>query len=177
MADAETAWAEAVAANDAQEVLLVTLELHHPAFIEEGQPSAVRAVADTVDHDLKLEDGAPLNGGQRVLFKAIPFAVDEPQIGSIAPEVTIRMDNVSREIAPFLEAAVSHNEPITVIMRGYLSSDPDTVAHGPFQLNLRQVTRRNAVIEGTMTIARTQDARFLRRIYDMDGFPALLGVS
>lgn len=138
------AWAEAAVTAPKNEVMLPTVEFHHPAFVENGSPTAIRAVRNTEDLVLRLEAEAPLSGGQDVLFRAIPFEIDYPRIGQLGAESTITLDNVNREVAKYLSAAVTMNQTVKVIFRGYLASDPTTVGQGPYTLELRNVTRRSS---------------------------------
>jgi len=174
---ATQAWAEAAASTPKDEVMLITIELIHPVFVENGAPAPIRAVRNTVDMNFKLEAGAPVGSGQTVLFKAIPFEIDYPRIGALGAEATIRIDNVNREASRYLGEAVKLNTPIQAIFRGYLSSDPNTVGQGPYRLILRNVKRTARQLEGQLSIARPQNMRVMREVYDMVRFPSLLAVS
>ncbi len=174
---ATQAWAEAAAAAPKDEVMLITIELIHPTFVENGAPAPIRAVRNTVDMNFRLEAGAPVGGGQTVLFKAIPFEIDYPRIGQLGAEATIRLDNVNREASRYLAEAVKMNQPIEAIFRGYLASDPNTVGQGPYKLILRSVKRTARQLEGQLAIAKPQNQRVLREVYDMVRFPSLLAVS
>lgn len=62
---------EAYASADSEIIILHTLELRHPAFVDEnGLPTAIRVVRDNVNHICRLEESAPLNAGQDVEFVA-----------------------------------------------------------------------------------------------------------
>jgi hypothetical protein len=171
------AWAEATASTPKDEVMLVTIELLHSTFVENGAPAPVRAVRDTADLVARLEEGAPFGGGGMATFRAIWFEIDYPRIGQLGAECRIRIDNVSRVLGPALEAAAKLNEPVRAIFRGYLASDPQTVGQGPYNLVLRQVTRRNGSVEGSLSIAQPRNLRVMREVYDMVRFPSLLQVS
>lgn len=171
---ATQAWEEAAATVDATEVLLPTLEIIHSVFVENGQPHPIRAVRNTEDLILRLDEGAPLDAGEAVTFRAIPFGIDYPRIGKLGVEAPIWIDNVNREVARYLEPATKLNESVVVIFRGYLLSDPDTVGHGPFRLLLRNVKRKGARLEGTLTIADPTKLRVMREIFDQARFPALM---
>lgn len=166
-------WAEAAATADAAHVSLVTLEIHHSQFIEDGQPAPIRAVMNTEDMIFRLDEEAPLNAGERVLFRAIPFGIDYPRIGKMSVEAPIWIDNVNREVARYLEPATKVNESVKVIFRGYLSSYPDTVGHGPFRLLLRNVKRKGSRLTGTLTMADPTKLQVMREVYDTQRFPAL----
>jgi len=174
---ATQAWAEAAASAPKDEVMLITIELIHPVFVEGGAPAPIRAVRNTEDMNFQLEDSAPVGGGQTVLFKAIPFEIDYPRIGNLGAEATIRLDNINREASRYLEEAVKLNTPIQAIFRGYLASDPNTVGQGPYRLILRSVKRTARQLEGQLAIARPQNMRVMREVYDLLRFPSLLQVS
>jgi hypothetical protein len=174
---ATQAWAEAAASAPKEEVMLIAIELIHPTFVENGAPAPIRAVRNTVDVSFRLEDGAPVGGGTVVPFKAIPFEIDYPRIGHLGAEATIRLDNVNREASRYLHEAVKMNTPIQAIFRGYLASDPNMVGQGPYKLILRAVKRKGGILEGQLAIARPQNMRVMREVYDMVRFPSLLQVS
>jgi hypothetical protein len=157
--------------------MLITIELIHPTFVENGAPAPIRAVRNTVDMNFRLEAGAPVGGGQTVLFKAIPFEIDYPRIGQLGAQSTIRLDNVNREASKYLPEAAKINTEITAIFRGYLASDPEVVGQGPYKLRLLNVKRKGHLLEGQLSIARPQNLRVLREVYDMVRFPSLLAVS
>ncbi|WP_156520842.1 DUF1833 family protein, partial [Magnetospirillum moscoviense] len=59
---------EAYAACPADVVILHTLEIWHPTFLDgEGNPAPIRVVRDHADLTARLEAAAPRHGGQRVI--------------------------------------------------------------------------------------------------------------
>jgi hypothetical protein len=168
------AWAEATATVNTKERILITLEISHSVMVENGQPAPVRAVLNNEDIELRLEETAPLNAGERVTFQAVPFGVDFPRIGKLGAECSIWIDNVNREVARYLEPASKLNESVVVIFRGYLLSDTNTVGHGPFRLLLRNVKRKGSKLEGSLTIADPTRLRVMREIFDNERFAALM---
>ncbi|WP_018261882.1 DUF1833 family protein [Methylobacterium sp. WSM2598] len=171
------AWEEAAATVDAHQRILPTLEFLHSTFVENGAPAPIRAVQNTEDMAFTLEAEAPLNSGETVTFKGIPFGVEYPRIDKLGVEAPIWLDNVNREVGRFLEPAARLNEPVVCIFRGYLLSDPTTVGHGPFRLQLRSVRRRGARLEGSLVISDPTKLRVMREIYDQIRFPALMVVA
>ncbi len=171
---ATRAWEEAAATVDVTERMLVTLEFVHSVFTENGAPAPIRAVMNTEDMRFRLDGNAPLNAGELVTFKAIPFGIEYPSIGQLGAEAGIWIDNVNREVGRYLQPATALNESVRVIFRGYLKSDPDTVGHGPYQLLLRNVKRKASRLEGTLTIADPTRLRVMREVYDQARFPALM---
>lgn len=172
------AWAEAQAAVPANIVELYTLELIHPAFLDSGGlPTSVRAVRDTQPHDLLLEGSAPLNPGETVTFTALPFEMPWPeQSEGQAPELTIKIDGVGRELMPWLDVAVTMQAPVTVILRVYLF---DTVAGTkvagitPMRFPLRRVTVNETYVEGSASPADLANLRAMRLVYDLKNYAGL----
>lgn len=172
------AWAEQQATPRADVVELWSVELFHPAFVDElMNGTSIRCVSDNQDQMLPLEDSALRDPGQTVLFKAVPFEVPWPdaQEGQ-TPQVRIRIDNVGRELAPYLDAAVLVNAPVTIIFRCHLWSNGGAsivAAINPVTLVLRQVTVSEQFVEGTASPADLANLQFLRVIYDVQNYPAL----
>ena len=127
----EQAIREAYASAPADTVILHTLELRHPAFVDDdGRPTAVRVVRDHVDLTARLEAGAPLDGGETVRFVALSFDLELPPVDTApVPEIAVTLDNVSREIVRHLDAAAEEqkrSEPraSSTIRRTTKSGDP-----------------------------------------------------
>ena len=116
---------EAYAHAPSDAIILHTLELRHPDFRDEaGTPVAIRVVRDQVDLTARLEADAPLNAGQLVTFIAMGFELDLPPVDTMpVPEITVTLDNVSREIVRHLDAAAESQSVIEVTYRPYLSTD------------------------------------------------------
>ena len=121
----EQAIREAYASAPADTVILHTLELRHPAFADDdGRPTAVRVVRDHADLTARLEAGAPLDAGETVRFVALAFELELPPVDTApVPEISVTLDNVSREIVRHLDAAATSLERIEVTYRPYLSTD------------------------------------------------------
>ena len=116
---------EAYASAPSEQIILHTLELRHPAFVDDaGLPVAIRVVRDTADLWARLESQAPLQAGERVQFVAMGFELDLPPVDTMpVPEITVTLDNVSREIVRHLDAAAESQSVIEVTYRPYLSTD------------------------------------------------------
>ena len=172
------AWEEAQAAVPANIVELACIELIHPSFLDaNGQQTSIRAVNDTQDQIFLLEASAPLNPSTSVTFTAIPFQVPWPEIqeGQV-PELSIKVDNIGQELAPYLDAAVRVSAPITLIFRVYLydqNTELSTQGIDPITFQLRQVTISESYVEGKASPADLANLQFLRVIYDVLHYPAL----
>ena len=116
---------EAYAAAPSDVVILHTLELRHPAFEDdEGNPTSIRVVRDHVDLTARLEASAPLDAGEMVTFVAMAFDLSLPPVDvAPVPEITVTIDNVSREIVRHLDAAATSQDKIEITYRPYLSTD------------------------------------------------------
>lgn len=175
-------WSEeyeiAIAANDKTVVALETIELHHSAIVENGRRGAVRAVNDTQDHIFRLEQDAPLDGGQDVEFTAIPFTWGHPSVAEgQAPQADLRVDNVERELEPYLDQIETSFEPIIVIYRVYLSNRGTVVDKGPFRFVLKEIATDNGSVSGKVEIASPQNLKFGTRVYSADEFASLIQTS
>lgn len=160
-------------ASATSDVVLTTIELRHPAFVEEGEPVALRFVADGVDHDLLLEADAPMNGGETVPFIAMPFGFMPPssEEGQV-PVVSFWIDNVSSEIHRHLRAAVLVRSPLVATWREYVVG-----LDGP-QQRVDGIELAQVKVTGTRATADARlndwpDRLFPGRIYTRDAFPTL----
>ena len=115
---------EAYASAPSDVILLHTLELRHPSFMDDaGNQTAIRVVRDNINHVCRLEESAPLDGGQEVEFVAMAFDLELPPVETIpVPEITLTLDNVSTEIIQYLDQASNElscpqmNPPITLVI-------------------------------------------------------------
>jgi Domain of unknown function (DUF1833) len=169
--------AEAYASADLDEVILDTLELRHPAFVDdEGNPTAVRLVVSFQNYSLRLENNAPQDGGQYVTFTACPFTFQLPEFGDgTVPQLQIKIDNVSREITKYLEEASTQLTPIGVTYRPYLASDPtQPQMDPPFSFTLSKVTVDVFQATGTATTNDVNNWPFPYTQYTPTRFPGLV---
>ena len=129
----EQAIREAYASASSDTVILHTLELRHPAFVDDdGKPTAVRVVRDHVDLTARLEADASLDAAEMVRFVALGFELELPPVDTApVPEIAVTLDNVSREIVRHLDAAATSLERIEVTYRPYLSTDLEGPQMGP----------------------------------------------
>lgn len=154
------------------DVILETIELRHPAFQEEGQPIALRFVADGVDHDLLLEADAVMNPGEVVTFTAMPFGFDPPsdEEGAV-PQIKFWVDNVSSDVHRHLQDAVLIRSPVLVTWREYVvgQSGPQQRVDG---IELRSVKVTNLRATATAQPSNWSD-RLFGKVYDRASFPTL----
>ena len=142
---------EAYASAPSESIILHTLELRHPSFIDDnGGLTAVRVARDNQDLTARLEPTAPLNPGERVTFIAMGFELELPPINTApVPEITITLDNVTREIVKHLEAASTSQSKIEITYRPYLSDDLEgPQMDPPFTLVLTEVSATATCVTG-----------------------------
>lgn len=158
----DAALEEAYASAPADEFVLQTLEIQHPAFVDPdgGADSLRAAVNDKRAWDLKLEADAPMFAGATKTFEPIAVEVvgpeqDEASLG----QMRLKIDNVPQIYMRHLTAAATMSTPIRVIYREYLlNHDPDTgiwsvaSADGPAYrvagLTMKAVDATMLVLEG-----------------------------
>lgn len=166
--------AYASAPNDV--IIFHTLEVRHPDFKDEaGQSVAIRVVRDQVDLFARLEDLAPLDAGQQVRFVAMGFELDLPPVDiAPVPEISISLDNVTREIVEHLDAASISEYPIEITYRPYLSCDLEGPQMDP-PITL-VITEVEADVQRVVAKARMVDIgskTFPSRLYTAIDFPGL----
>lgn len=166
------ALAEAYASAPVDDVILHTIELHHPAFAV-----PIRVVRDRVGLDARLEATAPRDAGTVVTFVAYAFDLMPPdQTTTGAPHCVLEIDNVSREILVQVRAAVGTSEKIEVIYRAYLASSAldGPEIDPPLRMELKSVSATPLRIRATAGFPDLLGQAFPRLTYDLDQFPGLL---
>lgn len=173
MSAGNEAWSEAIASCPPNVRTYVTLEVQHPSFAEPAR--IVAGVGDNMEFG--IEDGAAYNAGETVLFIAFPVEVDYPEVREGQPPSSkVKIDNVNRELAPKIRAAVGVRAYLKVIYREYLSSDLTEPAYGPVEFLLKNVQMVGASLTGTAMVAMLLNKRFPRRDknYNVQDYPSLL---
>lgn len=114
------ALAEARVYATADDPELLTLALYHSAF-----KAPVYVVCDYQDLVATIEADAPADAGLTVRFKALPLRVTLPEETDTnrSPTAQIELDNVMRQLSPYLRLAAASREPVVLIARTYLASD------------------------------------------------------
>jgi hypothetical protein len=178
MADPWTAAFEEAEASVPPSVdVYATLEFQHASFLDENdQPMAIRVVAETPDDQLfTIEDGAALNGGEEVSFKAIHFFADLPEVAEgQMPEVRITIDDAARELVPLMEAAIQIKASLVCLFRQYRSDDRAEPCYGPVSFVMRRVKVKGATVSGLAKLDDLGNAKFPRGVYTVAEFRGLL---
>jgi hypothetical protein len=167
---------EAYAAAPADMVILHTLELRHPSFLDDqGQPTAIRVVRDHTDLMARLEVGAPVDGGSIVRFVAMGFELELPPVDTApVPEIAVTLDNVSREIVRHLDAASTSQDKIKLTYRPYLSTDLEgPQMDPPITLILTEVEADVFRITGRARMLDIGNKAFPAENYTAKRFPGL----
>ena len=168
--------AEAMASAPADQVILDTIELYHPAFTDELQlPTAIRLVKDYKDYSLRLEADAILDAGTYVQFLACSFDVVLPEVAEENnPTLQLSVGNVSREITAQMEKTRNSLIPIKVTYRPYLASDPTgPQLDPPIVMELSNVDIDVFVATGTCSLTDIHNKAFPSAKYTTDRFPGL----
>ncbi|AEE68512.1 Domain of uncharacterised function (DUF1833) [Bordetella pertussis] len=172
----EKALKEAYASAPQDRVVFDTLELRHPAFVDEhGERTAVRVVLGYEDIYARLEAEAPLDGGKEVLFQAGAFRLRLPgfEEGQV-PSLLITIDGASEKIVDHVEAAVQSRYPIYATYRPYVSTDLSRPQmNPPITMELNKVTVTGASVSGTATLADVHNWAFPHQRYMRERFPGL----
>lgn len=146
------------------EQAVITLEFRHPSFPAAEIP---RVVHDNADLEARLETG------EFVTFLAAAFHAVGPAAGENRwPKIEVSVDGVSGQLEPYLELALSAQEPVEVILREYVRSwagdGPARVIRG---LELDRTTVGDLRVSGTAGYFGF-DKRY-GRIYDPRLYPGL----
>lgn len=168
---------EALTHADTSAVILTTLELRNPNFRDAaGNPTAIRVVRDHAALTATLEADAPLNPGAAVEFQAIPFEFTRPseRDGGAPPEITLALDNVSREVMRHVMQTLGTLDTTSVTLRDYLSSDTSAPhTDPPLTLELTAVTASVERVDAKATLGNLANSRFPADRYDAARYPGL----
>jgi hypothetical protein len=161
---------EAIASAPPDQIILPTLELQHPLFVnEQGVYEPVRVVADpgfdvgrddgAFGHNLKIEDGST------VLFLACMFDFTLPeQIVGKVPEIDVSIDGVPSLLMDDLNAAVTIRADIKLIYREYIFGLDDIQFRLP-GLVLKRVKTTLTRTTGTASFADLNGISFPSKLY------------
>lgn len=167
---------EAYASQGDDQPTVDTLEFHHSTFVDDyGQRTAARVAQGFQDWNFKLEDSAPINAGEYVVFRGVPFTFTKPQFGEDElPSCTFAISNVSRELTKYLELAIAKTEPIYMYYRPYLQSDPTGPQIDPvYVMTLTAAKVGVTQITGTATLSDVHNYPFPFQKYTPTRFPGL----
>ncbi|MBI5121348.1 MAG: DUF1833 family protein [Rhodospirillales bacterium] len=197
------ALAEAYASAPADVIVLHTLEIWHPCFVENGAPKPIRvvrnyedtatwlnlrgaevqAVLDQLDEKARrkvglvarIEAGAARDAGLLVPFVALGFELELPPVDTIpVPEIVVTLDNVGREITKHLDAAAVSQDAIEVTYRPYLSTDINgPQMDPPLVMTLSEVEVDVFRVTGRARVLDIGNKAFPSQIYTIKKYPGL----
>jgi hypothetical protein len=161
---------EAYVASSA--IIFHTLELRHSSFTE-----PIRVVRDRANLIARLENTAPLNPGEVVLFIPFSFDFSKPEVlpGGI-PQLTITIDNVGREVTANVELSLESTEPIKATYREYLGSDllggPQN--DPPMHMDILSISCTPFVVTATAGFPQMVNKRFPTQAFSAEDYPGLM---
>lgn len=142
-----------------------TLELRHSGFTN----GAIYITNQLAGWAAKLKNGSD------VWFEFLPFGAVPPKSaheGNFTLQVAI--DNASRALMDQLEVlALKPTEPIIVVYRIYLASDPATVQNVPLKLSIESVAASQSVLAFNAGKGNLRKQPFPSMQYDTDLYPGL----
>lgn len=161
---------EAYASNPSDQIILSTLELNHPLFLnEQGQNEPVRVVND-FGFDIGREDGAfghilQIEDGTTVPFIACAFnfTMPEASVGKL-PEIEVSVDGVPSLLIEDLNAAVTVRSNIDLLYREYIFGIPDIQFRLPGLVMKRVKTTLNRTT-GSASFADLMGISFPKKLY------------
>ena len=168
---------EAYAVAPADEVVIDTMEMRHPAFVNDaGEPDSLCLTPDEGDITVTLEANAPVRAGEEVRLISFPFTFTlAPVELSPAPEILLRIDGVDRRIIENLKRAASSSVKIEICYRGYLNSDRSAPHNGPLTTTLSNVKVDVMTVTARARVGSDLNRAFPRRRYTAQEFAALIG--
>lgn len=168
---------EAYAAAPTSVVIIETLEIRHPDFINDtGLAGPIRLVNEHTDVSAFLEADAPVDAGREVIFRALAFKISLPNVEDrAASEVNISIDNINRKFTQNIELAIESQKPIRVTYRPYLSTDlTEPHFNPPLHLTLTNLVVNLTSVSGRARFGDLSNQSFPSELYDPDRFPALV---
>ena len=167
--------AEAYAVAKTDVIAYSTIEIRHPAFVDEdGNPTAIRAVRSHEDLHATLEADAPVNAGETVRWVAMAFDFTLPAVKAGEQSHLQLTVDAHPEIVRRLEAAVEEGSPIDLTYREYLSDDLSAPElDPPLHMTLTNVTATKLAITGRAGFSDLKNRRF-GKLYTPDDFRALV---
>lgn len=174
------ALAEAIALAPEEEVHIDTLELRHETFVDDdGNPDSIWVTTNAENVDARLEDAAPVKGGQTVRFLSFPFKLKlgriEPGTGAV---LNLEIDGVDRRIVRAIKRASTEPTKVVMVYRVFLSSD---LGDGPQRLPpdayvLNECDANASKVVGTAKVEIDMTGPFPRYLYTANEYPGLIGL-
>jgi hypothetical protein len=161
---------EAYAAVDVSGDVLDTLEFDHPSLME-----PLRFVRGTYVKDVYESVVLPAGSAGSVPFTVVDFSFQRPGVSEGGPtKARIQVDNVSRILQEALRAAISSDQPFSVIYRAYSTNDLNMpeVYEG---LRMGSVSVSAISASGDLFYEEIEMKAFPALTYNLEEYPALYG--
>jgi len=168
---------EAYATAPVSDVILHTLEIRHPAFVDgAGLPTSIRVVMDYADLNATLEATAPLNPSTMVTFVSFAFDVQLPEVtDSATPQITVTMDNVSTDIETNIALATASGIKAEITYRAFLGSDLTGPQNDPpLHLTIFDIKADDFKVIATCGFSDPANKNFPGETYTLQRFPGLV---
>lgn len=161
---------EAYASAPRGQVIYLTMELRHSLLT-----APIRVVLDYEDLDAYLEEDAPIEPGEQVLFRAYAFDLQRPEVSTQGwPTITLTIDNVDRMIVAAIETVLGSSEPIKATFREYLSTDLSGPHNDPpMHLEVMDITADVFQVTATLGFPNYMNKKFPTLGYTSELCPSL----
>lgn len=169
---------EAYAIAPSDEVVIHTLELRHPSFVDDdGNPDSIWVTTQNDDVVATIEAAAPVKGGLAVTFRHFAFSFQlAPIMPGQSPTLQLRIDAVDARIVENLDLAIVLPTKIVMCYRPFLSSDLSAPQMDPPPTyTLSDVKVETLTVTAQARTGIDLNAAFPRRVYTAKEFPALIG--
>lgn len=161
----EQALAEAYASCPSSIVVLDTLAINHPSFLD----GPILLVNDYADLTAALETGEVVTF-TRFAFKAVRPAVNAEGV----TEVIVTIDNASGEIARLLVAASASIYPLVTTIRNYRSDDLSKPSGRLIPGEIRNVSLDEQTCELRIGFGQIANQAFPSQLFTPQRFPGLV---
>ena len=150
-----------------KDVKIDTLQITHPSIDESIYIYSSDSPKDKI---LTLEDGT------KKTFIPLAFKIDVNLHNNNGNQnLPIVLDNSTKDISNFLKKVIYQGtDPVELIYRGYLNSDPTTPQIDPLILSLTDVTIDNYKVTATASFIDFINKIFPKHKYTRDKYPTLI---
>ena len=173
---------QAYASGNINQIILETLELHHPVFTNDAGVSVpIRYVSSqniTVPVLAPLEASAPINGGDWVEFIPAPIGFAKPKRNNQGyTDLGIAVGVTTLEIEMKLDEAADHPDPIKAFFRIYCMDDTGKVSgpeNKPFEWTIAGSVTERGRLSASATLTDIINRPFPFFIYTPQFAPGLV---
>lgn len=150
----------AILAQQTSEALYPFLEINHASF-------ANPILATCNDEGADVVSGA-------LTYAYYPFEMTIPgEHGDKLSQVTLRIENVSRDIVLAIRQALYRQGPPVVTLFAALASSPEVVEYGPVDMKLRRARANEIVVTGELRHDDVLNAEYPVHAFTPNMFPGM----